>query len=288
MRDRTRLALIVGLVVALVALSLYRVPTTFNIAAQTQIVTITVGDTHRDLWFVHDASVLRGEAGTSGGGSGGIQGFTGAVRVLPGAVLNITRMGAGPLRVTCVAGHPEAPVAELRPSSGPPDIVRGRLVLLDIDPSRNADGEEQATVLPMSGRITVGAEVTDAISEYPVLLLEGSVTMLAHTLVGDMRYDAGRVSLDLGDYVKLDQAGDAFGLIVAGRTADLSAAFRVEARSLRVYRFGSAGYSFYASPFTRIQHDPAIQAVWGGAVFVFAVLARLGHRGKGRGKHAAV
>jgi hypothetical protein len=195
-------------------------------------------------------------------------------------------MGSGPLRITCAGKGPDAPVAELTPADGTADVIRGEFVLVDKDPHTNSDGEEQATVLPMNGSVTIGAEVTDGISEYPVLLLEGSVTMLAHTLVGDMRYDAGSLSLDLGDYIKLDQAGDAYGLVVIGRTPDLSTVFRVVARSLRVHRFGATGYSFYASPFTRLQNDPAIQAVWAAAVFMFAALARLGSRTRVREKRA--
>ena len=278
----SRIRLVTGVIIVCVlsALSLYRVPTTFNISARTQVVDVVVGLTHRDVWFLNDSLIFRGFEGGKG------EPFGGTLRVLPRTVVNVTRIGGGPLRLTCSAHDSESPVVELQASGRTSQTVRGRLVIVVPHPNTNADREEQPTVLPINGAITIGAEVTDAASEYPVLLLDGSVTMLAHTILGKLRYDAGRVALDLGDFIKLDTAADGYGLLVIGPGGDLSAVFRVVARSLSVYRFGAEGYSFYASPFTRIQKDPAIQAVWAATLLLFALWAKLEVRGKQGREHA--
>ena len=128
----------------------------------------------------------------------------------------------------------------------------------------------------MIGEITLGAEIADFGSDSPVLLLGGTVTMLAHTLIGNRRYDAGKVTLDLADHIKLDQAGDAYGLLVIGRNPDISAVFRVIARSVSVYRFGTVGYDVYASPLTRIRNDHVIQGIWVALLLLLGLLAKWG------------
>lgn len=277
-RLRTRIIVAIVLVAGLFALSVYKVPTTFKVQADTQVIQIVLGDTHRDLWFFNDVHLYRAYETDAAGQSAK---FGGSIRVLPGATVTATRIGTGKLRLTCTAPTDDAVVAEVAPDGeGEAQSVTGRLVIVDADPGAK-DGVDHPTVLPYSGkRVTLGAEITDAIGERPTLLLRGSVTLLAHTLVGNLRYEAGEAQLGLADYVNLDQAGDAFGLLIAGRQPDLTTVFRVVAKSLSIYRVGALGESVYASALARIKHDYVVQGIWAGAVFLLGLLLRLGGKPK--------
>lgn len=264
MSRRSRTAIGVLVVIVLAVMTQVGVPTTFSVLAETQVVSLTLADDFRHLWFFRNATLTV----TGADGSRQSRSFSGSLRPAPGTKVTLVRTGSGPLVVTIEAGK-NSPVAELDEG----EIVNGRLDLVD----GPADGEragEPATVLPVSGTITIGAEVNNGFAERPVMLLAGSVTMLAHALLGSLRYDAGHVQLDPGDLVTLKGLGNAYGLVTAS-DANLSTVMRMDAWRLLVTRYGSEGYSFYASPIARIMNDPVIQAVWAGAVFLFAVLAKL-------------
>lgn len=267
----TKFAVAASVVVALVLLSLCKVSTTFNISASTQIVVISIGNTHRTEWHFNDASISYQWNPAS-------EHFSGSVLALPGVPVVIERIGSGTLQLTFGPVEPNRPVVKLisgKAANKKTEFIRERLVLKYSDLGIGKDRSEPTLLLPVSGTITLGADIGDFGSDQPALLLGGSVTMLAHTLIGNRRYDAGKVSLDLADYVTLDQAGDAYGLLLVGRGADITAIFRVIAKSLSIYRYGTVGYDVYASPLTRIKNDYSIQAIWAAGLLVLGSLAKL-------------
>lgn len=269
-----RLVLRIGtgslVVVILATVSLYRVPTTFSINAITQLAELTTSAVHRFPWYFDNATIYLGDDRTG-------RPFSGTVLVRPATRVTFERIGTGPLRLRCQSLTKGTVVARLAPADGGrPLLVEDRLVLVMSHPAGGEPGSEDLTILPMSGRVVVGAEVVEDMGNQPALLLSGEVALLAHTFVGERRYDAGRATLELGDYPSLDQLGDAHGLLVFGREPNLRASFRVIAKSLRISRFGSLGYDVYASPLNRIKNDHALQAIWAASLLLLAWLTKWG------------
>lgn len=262
-----RISIGVLVIVTLIMVSLYKIPTTFNISATTQIFDIITGSSHRSPWVFKDAMIFFGYE---------LQGhtFTGRIIVLPNTRVTFERIGSGPLRLRCESPSAGKTVAKLYEVGGEaPVIVKDRLVLVDHASVKFAE-DYHATVLPMSGSITAGTEIGDALSNRPTLLLGGKVTMLAHTLFGRRRYDAGQVFLDMGDYISVQQQGDAYGLLVVRQKPEISVIFRVIGKSLSVSRFGTQGYEVYASLLTRIKNDHALQAIWAASIFLLTVITK--------------
>lgn len=269
MRVRTSLRISIGalVIVTLIIVSLYKVPTTFNISATTQILNIITGSSHRSPWVFKDAMIFFGYEQQG-------QTFTGEIIVLPNTRVIFERIGSGPLRLSCESLSAGKIVAKLyEAGKEAPVIVKERLVLVDHAPVKFAE-EYHATVLPMSGSITAGLEMGDALTNRPALLLGGKVTLLARTLFGRGRYDAGQVFLDLGDYISVQQQGNAYGLLVVQQEPEISVIFRVIGKSISVYRFGTQGYEVYASLLTRIKNDHSLQAIWTASIFLLTMLIK--------------
>ena len=270
-----RIALALVLAVVVLAVSLSKAPTTFSISVKTQYAGFRASPAHRARWYFDNAEMKRGPVGT-------MEPLTGAIKVMPGALVSLERVGSGPLRLR-VKTSGDAVAALVNPVGQAPFDVVGQLVVV-----AQETGDRHSTVLPFIGAdLELGAEITNAENPTPVLLLGGSVTLLAHTMTGEQRYDAGKVALDLGDSIALDEVGDAAGILSIGAHADLAATVRVIARSLRVNRYGALGYEVYATPLVRLQKDTALQALWGSALLVFGLLAKLGKKAADeKGKNA--
>ena len=178
MRLRTLVALGVLTVVVLTLLTQFGIPTTFSTSAETQVVTVVVANGFRHEWFLNGATLtLTGSDGTNERSV-----LSDAIRPLPGAKVTLSRIGSGPL-VLVIEGKDKQPVVILpgeRTFTGRVDVVHRLSSDHDL-PGR------LPTVLPVSGRITLGAEVNDGFSERPLMLLEGSTTMLSHTVLGSLR-----------------------------------------------------------------------------------------------------
>lgn len=275
--QRSRLALRIGIgsliIIILTTVSLYRVPTTFSINVVTQLAELTTAADHRFPWYFDNATVYLGDDRTG-------RPFSGTLLVRPETRVTFQRIGSGPLRLRCQSLRKGSTVARLADAGGSrPMLIEDRLVLVVGQPA-GQNGSEHLIVLPMSGRVVVGAEVVEDMGSEPTLLLGGEVTLLGHTLLGERRYDAGKATLELGDYLRLDQLGDARGLLIFGREPNLRVSFRVIAKGLRISRFGSLGYEVYASPLNRIKNDHTIQAIWAASLLVFAWITKWGAMAK--------
>lgn len=262
-----RIAIPIIVVVLLAATAVYRVPTTFSMNAVTQLVQLEPSADHRSPWYFAGATLYDGDGST--------RPFTGSVLIKPGTRAVLDRIGTGPFSLVCRSLVPGAVVASLRPADGsrPVEILDYLMLVVD-HPARSDAGSEQAMVLPVIGKIQVGSEVGLDLGDQPALLQRGTVTLLAHTLVGERLYQAGSTALELGDYPQMEQLGDARGLLVVDSQPHITASFRVIARSLRISRFGSAGYDVYASLFERVKNDHVLQGIWAASILVLTWMVK--------------
>jgi hypothetical protein len=267
-----RIALVAGVLTLLAALALVstrRVRTTFSLAATTQLVVFEASDRHRSPWHLQRATLFRPAREEEPGGE---EDFSGTLVVNPGTKVVVERIGTRTVRILLERPRAAGAAGLLRARGGGRSRVAGDGLVLTGEPSTL--GGAAGLVLPLAGRISVGTEVGQDLGDEPALLLGGRVSLLAHTLLGSRRYDAGSAMLEFGDYPTVDALGDAYGLLRIGDDRDMEVQYRVVARSMRIDRFGSLGYEVYASLFDRIGNDHTVQAIWAAALFTLAWLGR--------------
>ncbi len=250
---------IAGVVVA----SLVPLPTTFNLNVSTQVVQATISPQHRVDWHFRNALIYDNYDSPG-------KLFTGYVRVLPKTQVVFERAGNSPLRIALRSQSAQEPLAELHSSDKTKrDLHQWASIVVPLKSLHSQEG--RATVLPVSGDIALGAELSQ-LSDHPALLLGGRVALLAHSLLGDEKYEAGTAELETGDFVQVKDGTDAHGFVFVGANSDMTGVFRVIARRVEVSRFGAQGYAVYASALNRLKNDTALQLVWAAAVFLLGVL----------------
>lgn len=250
-----------------VAASVWPVPTTFSIEASTEVLRLSVSGEHRADWVLPKARVFSGRdrAGAE---------FTGTLRASPGASVVFERAGRGPLRITIEEGKGASKAADLThdgaQSSAP---VRDRVVVV-VAPDALIDRNGFATALPIGGEVTVGSDIGAYADSARAMLLNGRIVLLAHSLLGQNKYEAGKTDLVLGDWVSPPNRTVATGILRVGDEPAMRAVLRLVAAELRVERYGAQGYSVFASLLERIKHDGSLQLAWGAALFILGWAAR--------------
>lgn len=254
-------------VLGVVVVSLLPVPVTFNIRVSTQVVKFEPSESHRSEWQINRA-ILRGSSDKAR------PLFTGVLRVLPGSYVVFTRIGSGPLNISIRASHTGEAVVKILANNSDKWTTLNDKANFTIPLTSLTGTNHTMSVFPLSGTITLGADIPERIIEQPLLLINGSVTMLSHVLVGKEKYEAGRSMLDIGDKLKVKGDNDVYGIIMVGVDPDLSALCRVVTKRLQVYRFGTLGYTLSTSLLSRIQNDPLVQLVWGASLLLVGFLMR--------------
>ena len=284
-------------VIFLVALSFTllqaRVPTTFNIVAQTESLQIRISEDHRSHWHLRDAEILyrpRTATGPAVLESEGFERFTGSVLVEPGTVVTFQRIASGPLEIHCFAGTAGGRVAALFDPGETFLRTFDDRVVFRLDGLSERTKQGQTIVLPLAERVTLGPELGEQIGPRPALLKGGKISMLGHSLMGRNRFDGGSVELDPGDSVTvvIDEAdpgvgrstpggaplrGPFYGLVIAGERSALTVVLRVVAKTATVSRFASQGYDVSVDVFNRVTRDPFTRTLWGVLGGLLAIAA---------------
>ena len=269
------LALILALAVAL---SLWPVPTTFDVTARSESLSLVADSERWWTWYLNEVEVLydtRPGTGPSEYSSEGFETFTGSLLLAPKTEVDIDRIGLGPLRIRCRAQDPEDVVAVAQSDGG--ELLKkfsDRIVVRLADPREWAEAG-RVLVLPIVGDFELGNRLTRNTGRNPGLLRTGSIRLLGHTLVGGSRFDGGSVSLDLGDSVHIDaDPGEPpVGLLVVDDRPGLEVALRGIGWKAVVSRFESQGYDVELPLGTRISHDPVVASTWAFFLFLAGLIA---------------
>lgn len=238
------------------ALTWWPLPTTFNVAAETESFKLVTEDAPRPRWFLEDATVFR----ESGGWEPAV--FAGSVRLEPGVVAEFERIAFGPLRIQCASLGPGKPVAHLYDEEETlVETVRGRLVFR-IEAISERASRGGSIVLPFTGKAFLGDELSLDPGKSPPLVRSGKITALGHSILGQDLFTGNSAELDLGDRISFEGAESFAGLIAANERPGLAVSFRTVGKSARVDRFGAQGYEVRSSVPTRIANDGPLQLAW--------------------------
>lgn len=249
---RTRLAVVLVASAIALAVTFWSTETTFNVTAVSEAVRIVIVPEPPTRLELDRVTMFLGFGGQP-------KEFSGEIELTRGTELVLERVSQGPLRIAIRPATRGDPVGVLFDMDGRP-VEQPARVVIRIDNVRERATMGRSVVLPFVGEVELGRVVEQGSGH--AMLRSADVTLLAHTLWGAGRYDAGRVRLDAGDRFRVDGSGPAYGFVSVDERSAMSIVYRLEGSRGQVTRFGAEGYNVSASVRARLLNDPVIQGVW--------------------------
>jgi hypothetical protein len=261
------IAVILAMACGLAALFL-DVPLTYVVSANTERVVVRGIGLTGSNWYLDDAEIMTGcETDWHK--------FSGTIHVHASTNIAIERISEGPLRISVLDrnNQQDKAVAELEDFANEANMLATGCLYATIEDLGNRSRNGETVVLPVNGYVETGRETRHETMEYTPLLRSGKVQLIGRTLFGDSVYDAGTITLGIGDLflVAKPQAGS--GLVVADQQPGLTSVAYVVGDRAYVHRFGTEGYKVSSSLWVRIERDPVIGTLAAAAVFILGLLA---------------
>ena len=249
--------MVLTMLVVLVRATLQPVEATFNVTAQTELVTLKTTGAATSRWVLEDVEVIRDHTVA--------RPFTGSFQLADGVEVSIERIGTGRLWI-----HAEnisksgGGAGTFYSATEDPLGSAGRAVEIIVrDPARRAVAGK-TLVLPVTGHVSSGSQAGIQTLGGNALLRSGRVTMLVRAMFGGKVFEAGTIELDLGDEFRVSEpnpAAPTMGLVVVDERAGMTAAYRVVGRGATVTRPGGATYPVSLSLLRRVAHEPYVQGL---------------------------
>jgi len=231
---------------------------TFSINAQTEVVEFETGQHNVPNWFVTtDRMRIDGVD---------VDAFSGQIEIGRDTRVRLVRLQTGPLRLTL-------------DQTGQGSVA----TLYDQAENRIATAQERlqaivalpggaATTLPIAGRAVVGDTVFSQSVETSPVLIAGHVQVFGRYVIGRNRFAAQQAPLDSGDRLEIDYSSTARGghglLRIQADRPGVQVVFHADAETVRIIRFGTAGYELSPSLWARVSADPLYQSL----LAIYAVL----------------
>src|SRR6056297_3328344 len=248
---------LVPLIVIIIAMNLPW-QATFSINAQTEVVEFETGQHNVPNWFVTtDRMRIDGVD---------VDAFSGQIEIGRDTRVRLVRLQTGALRLT-LDQTGQGPVA----------------TLYDQAENRIATAQERlqaivalaggaATTLPIAGRAVIGDTVFSQSVETSPVLIAGHVQVFGRYVIGRNRFAAQQAPLDSGDRLEIDYSTTARGghglLRIQADRPGVQVVFHADAETVRIIRFGTAGYELSPSLWARVSADPLYQSL----LAIYAVL----------------
>lgn len=198
-----------------------------------------------------------------------IPNFSGSVTVEPETIVNIQRIGNGPVVLTFTNEAKKVVTLESSPDSlgeTSKNIFDNffEIIIKDVN-DMTASGITH--VFQLSGEVILGEDVTDAAPNEPIpILLDGKITMTNKSYLSRKEFISSEHILSRGDKVFFDSdIGYASGFVVTSSNQGLLASIRVKAQEAIVKKVGPALdsnlISIAPTYFDRISNDLFFQAL---------------------------
>ena len=239
--------------------------TTFDVVATSGSITIHPVQLMPRLYF-SDAQILFNNDPT-------LKPFTGAIQSFQNTTIKIERVSKGPLRVAFSKdGNSTGPVGQVfGPNDLPIQSVDQPLVII-VDNLQSKSGAGSNVILSFVGSVELGSQAIQVPSMSVPVLKSGIVQVLGHSLLRRSLFRGETFTLDLGDQLSIDEPeGPANGFVLVDDNPDLKVSFRQVARSAKVLRAPSSGYSIEFSILDRLKSDGTVQSLWVALVFLWGL-----------------
>ena len=130
--------------------------------------------------------------------------------------------------------------------------------------------------LPFRGLLKYPEQSRFRSGETIPLIRGGTLLLIGQSIVGDELYDLGKVELAVGDtVVPVEAPGQSVGLFAVGDEAGIELTVRFVARSVKILRFSSNGYTARATWVSRVVNDKPLQIIWIALCFVITAANKL-------------
>lgn len=292
---RSAIVLIITLVllpmVVYVLVEVLRKPSTFHIAADTEVLDMVTTGVSATRWYIQQAEAVLGDADPLGEGVMDSYAFSGLVEIGPRSNVRMLRYGNGPLLITLLedeSGESLEALFETQNDAPQEEVTQGEkertraIPVVTLENLVNEDATwhwaDSASLqvhigdTPFSGSLlavgAIGSETYAAsVGEAPPVLRSGRVVVMEKRLFSDLRYPVMELDLQLGDEVWVADvnghpADTACVFSAAGQDArGIDVACHATGKTLKVSRFGGHLVEMEPGPWDMVLAEPTLQAM---------------------------
>ena len=235
--------------------TLWKLPTTFNVTARAESISMVTGDTPGLRWELDNVKLIRDWDSVA-------VGYTGSLELQPKINVAVERIAHGPLKIRFWDPGSQTSVGTLFDEYDEPKEALGPRAVIIIDDIAGRTRRGANVVMAFAGEITLGRSVGVRAGADPILR-SGTVTLLGRSVLTATPYEIRKITLDTGDRFSVKEPrGDSYGFLVADERPGITTVFRTVGKNGIVARFGSRGYEVSMSIWSRIAKDNTIQGVW--------------------------
>src|SRR6056297_2552252 len=248
---------LVPLVIIIIAMNLPW-QATFSINAQTEDVEFETGRHNVPNWFI-TAERMRIDGADFGA-------FSGQIEIGREARVRLVRLETGSLRLTLEQTGQELVATLYDNAENRVATAQERLqAIVAVPPG-------EAVTLPIAGRAVIGDTIFSQSVETSPVLIDGHVQVFGRYVIGRNRFAAQQAPLDSGDRLEIEYTGTSRGghglLRIQADRPGVQVVFHADAETVRIIRFGTAGYELSPSLWARVSADPLYQSL----LAIYAVL----------------
>lgn len=244
--------------------------TTYAFSLHTESLTFSTADSRKNIWVV--------DGGRIKDSNGRDTVFSGVFEITDSVLVQITRIGLGELSVILEAQGKRTSVGLYRTESDSIAVAPDTVVITYPDMLARSDSG-RSLVFAFTGTIPEPDSPDGERSALLPVLRSGDVVLLTESFVSNSVYPAATHSLTLGDQVMVRAPkSQALGVLVANENPAMAVSYRVIAGSVSIQRPVYGEYRLTSTLAQRIAGDAALQAVWWGMAFLWAVLSWLGSK----------
>ncbi len=231
---------------------------TFSASARTEVVEFDTGRHNVPNWFV-EFERLRIDGLD-------FEPFSGQLEIGADTLVRLVRFQTGAVRLTLERRESGPTAVIYDQAENRVAIVEQRLQAFISLPAG------RAVSFPVAGRAVIGDTVFAQTIETSPVLLEGHVQAFGLYAIGRNRFAAQEARLDSGDRLEMEYIEPGFGghgmIRIEPDLPGLHVVFHADGKSVRIIRFGTAGYELSPSVWSRISADPLYQSL----LAIYAVL----------------
>lgn len=251
---------LVLLLLLLYVLFIAPITTTFNVAVNTERIEYTTLDKNNSRLILMDAEIANLDSVL-------VTNFEGNIKLNTNVKVTIERISSGPINIILENEAGESVGKIYNGNNG--ELIHEASEFLDIyvyDIVKKTE-EGQTFIFSIDGDVNIGRSVNyEIFGESTALLRDGEVKMIGKSFFSNDNFEAGSVTLNLGDRLVFDDIqSKTFGFVTINENPCMKAAYRVASKHARVIKPGpqneNNGYIISASFINMILNDRNIQGL---------------------------
>ena len=259
----TTISIVITILIVLLLLYIFffaPITTTFNVAVNTERIQYTTLDKNNSRIILMDAEIASLDSIL-------VTNFEGNIDLNNNVKVSIERISNGPISIILENELGESVGKIYNGDNG--ELFYEASDFLDIyiyDIAKKTE-EGQTFIFSIEGDVNIGRSVNyEIFGESTALLRDGEIKMIGKSFLSNDNFEAGSVSLNLGDRLVFDDIqSKTFGFVTINENPCMKAAYRIASKQARVIKPGPQnednGYIISASYLNMILNDRNIQGL---------------------------